>query len=164
MVTGVTLWTIRISTALYLLAIRDWIAGNDGRARVLWAVGCAFYVAHAIAAFHFQYEWSHAVAVRETARQTKALFGVDDGSGIYWNYLFTAVWLGDVLFGANKKPWIAWCVHGFLGFMFLNGAIVFASPAMRRATSISAIALFVYWLWTKRRWTKRPSRPVPIRY
>lgn len=158
MVAGVTLWTIRISTLFYLLAIRDWISGNnDRRARRLWAIGCAFFVAHAIAAFHFQYAWSHEIAVRETARQTKALFGVDDGSGIYWNYVFTAVWLGDVIFGANKKPWIAWCVHGFMGFMFFNGAIVFASPAMRWATSAAAIALAAYW------WTRRPSPPVPTR-
>jgi hypothetical protein len=158
MVTGVTLWTIRLSTLLYLLALRDWISGNSRRARVFWAVGCGFYVAHVIAAFQFHYQWSHAVAVRETARQTEAMFGWNDGSGIYWNYAFTAVWVGDVLFGGNKKPWLAWCVHGFLGFMFLNGAIVFASPAMRWATTAAAIALGAHW-WRVR----RPSRPVPLR-
>lgn len=159
MVAGVTLWTIRISTLLYLLALRDWIGGRGDRARALWAAGCGFYLLHVVAAFHFQYDWSHAVAVRETARQTKALFGVDDGSGIYWNYVFTAVWLGDVILGANKKPWITWCVHGFMGFMFFNGAIVFASPGMRWLTATATIALVAYW-WRLR----RLSRPVPVRY
>ena len=153
-----TLWTIRISTLLYLLALRDWIAGNETRGRVLWALGCAFFVAHAIAAFHFQYEWSHTVAIRETARQTKALFGVDNGSGIYWNYIFAVVWVVDALWGSRtKKPWIAWCVHGFMGFMFFNGAIVFASPAMRWSTSAAAVALVVFWLMN------RPSLLVPTR-
>ena len=147
-----TLWTIRISTLFYLLALRDWIAGNEVRGRRLWAVGCAFFVAHAVAAFHLHYRWSHEVAVHETARQTKALFGIDDGSGIYWNYVFAAVWVADVLFGANKKPWIARSVHGFMGFMFFNGAIVFASPTMRWSTSAAAIALLFNW-WNIRRIT-----------
>jgi hypothetical protein len=157
MVAGMTLWTIRIATLLYLLALRDWIGGQPARARRLWISGCLFFLAHTVAAFHFHYQWSHRVAVTETARQTQALFGVDDGSGIYWNYVFTLVWIADVLFGQNKKPWIAWCVHGFMGFMFFNGAIVFASPAMRWCTVAATSALVLYW------WTKRPSPPVPVR-
>ena len=53
---------------------------------------------HVAAAFHYYYEWSHAVGLAETARQTEELTGMASGSGLYLNYLFTLVWLADGIY------------------------------------------------------------------
>ena len=100
-------------------------------ARAYWTAGCLFYLAHVVAAFAFAYQWSHAVAVAETARQTKALFGLDWGGGIWFNYVFTVIWAGDALWWQlasnhyERRPaWIGKAVHLYMAWMFINGAIV----------------------------------------
>ena len=142
-----TLWTIRLSTLFYVLALLQWLRGRDQAARVLWTIGCGLFLMHAAAAFHFHHHWSHDAAYRETARQTKELFGFDSGSGIYWNYVFTLLWTGDVLwrwFGSGRRAaWINWCVHGFLAFLFFNGAVVFAKNPMRGASLAAMVLILV---------------------
>ena len=66
------------------------------------------------------------------------MFGTASGSGVYWNYVFTAVWGVDVLWWwiapfkyEARAKWITYAIHGFLAFMFFNAAIVFGSPFMR---------------------------------
>jgi hypothetical protein len=65
------------------------------------------------------------------ARQTAELFGVRWGGGLYVNYVFTAIWAADVAWvwwdeaGYRKRAkWVSAAVHGFLAFMFFNGAVV----------------------------------------
>ena len=52
---------------------------------------------HVICAFQFYHEWSHLVAHEHTARQTAVALGIDWGGGLYMNYLFIGVWMGDVM-------------------------------------------------------------------
>lgn len=100
-------------------------------ARLVWTAALVLYLLHVAAAFHFQYGWSHAIALRETARQTRELFGVDSGSGLYLNYLFTAIWISDCLWwwllpmGYAARPIaVSAVIQGFMGFMFVNATVV----------------------------------------
>ncbi len=144
-----TLWTVRLACLFYFAALAAWITGRRDRARAAWTAGLSFYLLHAAAAFSFHHHWSHAAAYRETARQTAELFGFDWGGGLYFNYVFTAVWMADAgwlwrrphsYYG--RARWISAAVHGFLAFMVVNGAIVFASAPMRWA-SIAACLLLI---------------------
>ncbi|OYV93053.1 MAG: hypothetical protein B7Z73_03955 [Planctomycetia bacterium 21-64-5] len=66
-------------------------------ARLAWTLGCLCYLAHVACAFHFYHGWSHAAAYRHTAERTAAVAGWSWGGGVYFNYVFTAVWLADTL-------------------------------------------------------------------
>ena len=115
------LWTIRLSAALYAVSLYGlW-------RRLLWArplsaLAYALYLAHICLAFDQRYAWSHAIAYAETARQTRELFGLDWGGGIYFNYLFTLLWPIDLVWW--RGPFSAG-IHAFMLFMFLNGVVVF---------------------------------------
>src|SRR4029079_17504189 len=63
------------------------------KARWLWTGGCAIYLVHMACAFGLIHNWSHADAYRHTAERTAELVGFDWGGGLYFNHLFTAVWL-----------------------------------------------------------------------
>jgi len=144
-----TLWTVRIATALYVLALTAWtLAWPEHRVRILWTLGCLAFLMHVVSAFHFQHHWSHDAAWRETARQTAALFAIESGSGLYLNYLFTAVWAADASWWwahpstySQRARWITVAIHAFLAFMFINGAIVFASPPMRWSSLAALVGL-----------------------
>src|SRR3954470_19546310 len=100
--TKVTVW---LALAAYAIATAL-IVRSSPRARWLWTVGCGFYVAHVLCAFAFFHHWSHAAAYEETARQTRALIGWDWGGGLFVNYLFTLVWVADLLWW-----WLAPAAH-----------------------------------------------------
>jgi hypothetical protein len=136
-----TLWTVRLACVFYVAAILF-------RWRWAWTAGLTAYLAHVAAAFTFHHQWSHQAAYRETARQTGELFGVPSGAGLYFNYLFTAVWLADVVWlwvradSYRARPrWISIAVHSFMAFMFFNATIVFASGWTRWLAVAAAIAL-----------------------
>ncbi len=141
-----TLWTVRASALCYVAAL----AGVHTRA--MWTAGCALFLAHAAAAFHFHHHWSHAAAEAETARQTQALFGVATGSGLWFNYAFALVWLIDAIWWwsaparyAARPRWLHAAVHGFMAFMFFNGAVVFAAGPTRWLGLAATV-----WLITRR--------------
>lgn len=151
-ITVLTLWTVRLACVCYAIAVAAWIRRRRGAARVAWTAGLGFYLLHVAAAFQFHHQWSHAAAYRETARQTQALFGFDWGGGLWFNYVFTAVWAVDAawLWMAQETYYrrsraLAVAIHGFLAFMFVNGAIVFGSPAMRWVSLAAVAALFFAW-------------------
>ncbi len=132
MQTILLLWTIRVAFVLYLTSFVAWRLRRDEIARATWTLGCALYLVHVAAAFQFVHHWSHDAAYRETARQTAALFGWNWGGGIYFNYLFTLIWIVDAawwqrgLSAYRERPrYISIGVHVFFAFMFFN-AIVFA--------------------------------------
>jgi hypothetical protein len=149
--------TARIALVLYVAALVMMAAGLDreGRqARVLWSAGLLAYLTHVGTAFQFVHGWSHQAAVVKTARQTRELFGIDTGVGIWFNYLFTAVWGADVAWwwldsnGYVRRPQpISAGVHVFLAFMFFNGAVVFAHGPSRWIGLAATVLVPVWWLW-----------------
>lgn len=116
-----TVWTARVAAALYVCALVWMWRGRWRWARWASTAGVVVYLAHVWCAFQFVYGWSHATAYRETARVSGELFGVAWGGGLWLNYLFTVVWVGEVVWW---RPRVRWWVHGFLAFMVLNGTVV----------------------------------------
>lgn len=58
--------------------------------------GFPVFLFHVTVAYHFQYMWSHSLAVSPTAEQTKKQIGFEFGTGIYFNFLFLICWGVDV--------------------------------------------------------------------
>jgi hypothetical protein len=122
-----------------VLSVGLWLKRRDAAARITWTLACAFYLAHVVTAFQFHHHWSHLAAYRETARQTAEVFGLNWGGGLYFNYVFTLLWIADAAWwwqtGLDRyrcRPgWMTLAVHAFFGFMFLNATAVFGSGPMR---------------------------------
>jgi len=125
----VTRWTIRISLLLYVAALAS--APGSQRRRFAWILGCLFYLAHVAAAFHFHHHWSHTAAYEHTARRTAEVVGLHWGGGLWWNYAFGAVWLGDVLWRWRRPAWMTAAIHAFLGFLAFNATVVFETGLIR---------------------------------
>jgi hypothetical protein len=163
-----TKWTIRLALGFYVAFLAGWLVVRSPRwpyvARWLWTAGCACFVLHVMAAFQFHHHWSHASAVAQTAKETKELMGVAFGEGLYFSYLFLAVWVLDVaawwLLGdayLHRPRWLAGLVHGYLGFIALNGAIVFEA-GVTRWVGLVACAALVALLVTRRGTSSNPDR------
>ncbi|MBS1828119.1 MAG: hypothetical protein JST93_22610 [Acidobacteria bacterium] len=134
-----SLWMVRVSFVLYAIA-------QVRLHRGIWTAACGLYLLHMVTAFAFFHNFSHREAYEATARQTQAMLGVYYGGGLYWNYVFTVVWMGDVMWawlGGVRARWITWSVHGFLAFMFFNATVVFGKGWMRwvGAAGFLAVAL-----------------------
>lgn len=141
-------WTIRLACIFYCLALAQIIRRRP--ARVYWTIGCAFYLAHVAAAFHYVYHWSHSVAVQETARQTQAIFGMNWGGGVWFNYAFTVIWSADAFWWlaapksrAARSAWLNTAIHSYLAWMFINGAIVFPTGPTRWVAAAAAVVLLL---------------------
>jgi hypothetical protein len=152
-------WTVRVALAFYVAALAVRPASRPGRP--FWTLGCLWYLAHVAAAFHFHHGWSHAAAYDHTARRTAEVFGLHWGGGLWWNYLFTAVWVADAawLWVAPvsyqwRARWLNLAIHGFLGFLAFNATVVFASGPVRWAGLAATIGLAVRWLSASR--ARRP--------
>jgi hypothetical protein len=149
--TKLTVW---LALAAYAMGTA-FLVRSSPRARALWTLGCCFYLAHLLCAFGFIHHWSHAAAYQETARQTRELVGWDWGGGLFVNYLFTAVWLADVLWWwlapaahARRSPGATALLHGFFFFMVFNGTVVFGRGPVRWYGA--AICGAVVYLWARR--------------
>ena len=147
-----TRWTVRLALALYVVTAVLRLADRERRAaRVAWTVGCVLFLAHVACAFHFVHGWSHDDAYRQTARQTRELFGLDWGGGLYLNYLFTLAWVVDAgywwaggLDAYDRRPWwVEAGIHLFFAFMAFNGAAVFATGPTRTVAIVATVALLV---------------------
>jgi hypothetical protein len=139
-------------------------AGDPRAARLAWTAGCLFYLLHVYAAFEHFHGWSHAAAYAETARQTSELFGIHWGGGLFFNYVFTLVWLADVVWWwrgvevyASRPRWAAATIHVFLAFLFFNGAVVFASGFSRWAGLAAIPLLLLAWAKSRQSAVKEPS-------
>ena len=130
-----------------ILSTAAWAAGEalmrrtralDRLARAIWTAGIALALMHVVLAFQIVYGWDHEAAVEATVQQAVDRFGWGWRGGIYVNYAFLALWLGDACWW-----WIAPASHAsrslrveagrlaLFAFMFVNGAVVFASGTGR---------------------------------
>lgn len=148
----ITHWTIRIALACLVVCVavslRRGKWGESRWERWVWTAGVLFFVAHIAAAFHFYHEWSHQRAFESTAKQTEELLGLRFGEGIYFSYLFTLLWIGDVAWwwlsphSYRQRP--AWLVGGLIAYLFfiaVNGAIVFEDGVTRPVGIVVCMAL-----------------------
>ncbi|MFK7767316.1 MAG: hypothetical protein AB8B55_08850 [Mariniblastus sp.] len=131
-------------------------------AKSLWLIGSFLSLFHAAAAMGFYHGWSHLIAVEDTARQTKALLGVSVGVGVYFNYVFVAVWMLDAFWWTaservyeSRPRWLHRLVYGFIIFIAINGAIVFETGWVRWAGIGCCFGLLlIYWMGN----SQKPAR------
>ena len=139
-------------------------AGEYGRtrqpprrwAKPVWLLGAACYAAHVAVAFGTHHGWSHAAAYAYTAAQTDALIGLATGIGLWVNYAFTLLWIGEAVWwqalpASYARRAAAWtpAVRGAFLFMIANGAVVFVSGP-RRLLGIAVVAALI-WIWRRPR-------------
>jgi hypothetical protein len=146
-----TQWIVVFGTIA--AATSAWALAEWRRSRMLWTIGAVLATIHSAAAFKVFHGWSHDAALVATARQTLAVTGIDWGGGLYFNYAFVGVWLADALWWwiaprshESRPPVIGAVVRGFLFFMFLNGAVIFADGWMRVLGILSVGLVSIAWL------------------
>jgi hypothetical protein len=137
--------TIQLALAAYFVALA--LPKQSTFAKWLWTVGCMLTWLHIAAAMIYVHHGSHVQAVEQTARRTEALFGWRFGGGVYFNYVFAVLWTADAFWWwlapqsyEHRPRWVAWTIHGYLLFIVINGAIVFASGPTRWL-SLAALAI-----------------------
>jgi hypothetical protein len=141
--------SIQAALAAYFVALAMPVRYSRA-ARVLWTIGVVLVWLHiAVAMFHVHHG-SHAAAVEETARRTDELFGVRFGGGVYFNYVFALLWTADAAWWwlarhsyEHRPRWLALLIHGYLLFIVINGAIVFASGVTRWASMAALVVVMV---------------------
>ena len=141
-----------------ILATIDWAIAEalmrrsprlDRVARACWSMGLALAVTHVLLAFHFVYAWNHEAAIAATARQTAEVVGWAWRDGIFVNYVFLAFWLVEAVWWwispqshASRSNRFEIARFALFVFMFINGAVVFASGVGRTVGVVSvAVAL-----------------------
>jgi hypothetical protein len=150
-------WTVWVALLLY-------VAGEAGRRRGFgrgsppaWAwpaflAGAVFSAIHVMLAMSMAHGWSHDSAVAATAAQTKTVYGLDWGGGVFANYAFVAVWAFDawrwrarVDRSRTGPDALTWAIRVFFFVMILNGAIIFvAGPRWMLGAALVAALL---WIW-----------------
>ena len=127
--------------------------GLERGAQWAWTLGGFTCLLHVAAAFHYVHGWSHALAYADTARQTEDLLGLNWGGGIYFNYIFTAIWLADIAWWwlAHESFWhrplvVERSLQLFFLFMVFNAAVVFPTGPVRWLGLAIVIGLLVVWL------------------
>jgi len=120
------------------------------RARLAWTVGCLALVLHAASALNYYHHWSHQSAYFETARQTKEIFGLDWGGGLWINYWFIAAWILDTIwwwrglraFRRRPRALVAtW--HTVFLFMVFNATVVFKTGVLRGLGLVLCLSILV---------------------
>lgn len=151
------LWTVRFSLICYAATLALRLLGrSNNAARWCWTVGAILLVVHIILAMGVYHHWSHDEAFAHTARRTAELTGWNWGGGIYFNYVFLALWIADALWWwinptsyLRQPRWIEILIQGYLAFITINATIVFGQGAVRW-TSVT-ICIFLAVLAASRR-------------
>ena len=145
-------WTARLFVACYVgrLCV-DAIGSRDTNslctARWLWTCGCALYFIHVAAAFHGMHHWSHAAAYEHVLTRTVEMTGFASGIGLYVNYAFGLLWLGDTVIWWLDPKWPDrivpyYCVQALFAFLMFQATAVFG-PSFWRPIAVAVIALLV---------------------
>ena len=156
------LWTARlvlvgaVACGAWALLARRPLADVRGF-RLLWSATLLMLIVHVACAYQFRHHWSHAAAYADTARRSKELVGTPVGSGLYWNDALLLWWAADVAWMwtapasyRHRPRWWSWSLAGFLAFMMVNAAIVFATGPARWMGVAGCVVLVVCWLVGRR--------------
>jgi len=163
-----TRWTIRLALSCYVFCLAAVILRRGAASsrindavRLIWTLGCGLFIAHVVAAFGYYHHFSHQAAYDDTAQQTLEQLGFAFGGGIYFSYLFLAVWVADVawrwLSPVSRPAWLDWPLHAYMFFIAFNGAIVFEGGVSRWAGIIACLLLAAVAAF--RMWGRLPACP-----
>jgi hypothetical protein len=165
-----------VSTALYStiwLSMILFVAGEAGKRYLraentslwpwsAWAVGVVLCAVHMGIAMAVRYGWSHQDAVRATAEQAAAVYGVSWSGGLYVNYVFLPIWAGETAWWRiaprtyrSRGARLVWLLRAFYFTIIVNAVVVFARPVMRPLGMVLIAALAVTWIRISAR------RPLP---
>ena len=163
------LWAVRLALLCYLLRLLVILRSPRGprvpfqSECIYWALGCCCYLAHVGFAFHFEHGWSHPLAWEHTAAETHRLTGIRQGGGLWVNYLFTVVWIGDVirLVRAYRSHRITSrlvdvTVQCSFAFIVFNATVVFG-PSVYRWLAFPVIGALLWIRWQASRTWDRES-------
>lgn len=107
-----------------------------------WAFACASLLLHIAVAFHLGHGWSHDAAWEHTKRTGGY------GDGVYVNYVVALAWSADVIWLCvafdsyfARPRWVQWAIHGFIGFVMFNAAVVFAGWGSRARFVVALMCL-----------------------
>ena len=138
--------TLVYTTAWFAIFLYAWTVVRLGlerratpRPRFLWSAGCLIFLVHVAGAFDVFYQWDHVRAYRQTMQDTMNLTGIRSGFGLYLNYLFTAVWLVDMIWWwvvgderyRRRSRFVFGLMHVFFLFMIFNGGFYFVDGWVR---------------------------------
>ena len=136
---AITIW---FSMAFYLAACLGFLGYFHRGVQTFWTLSWLFFMLHFVAAYHFFHGWSQAHAYD----YTEEVSGF--GPGIYFTYLFTALWTGDVLWFwwdpktyIGRPRWVTIGVHAVLLFFIFNGTVVFTHGLARALGVVLFVAL-----------------------
>ena len=164
--TRLTIWIVLggYAIGIVLFALSRKRQKWESAARLAWTVACVSLLAHVASAFHFYHGWSQEAALRETARQTAAVVGLDWGGGLYINYATVLFFLVDVIWwwrgfeAYRRRPRllvVLW--QAFLIFIIFNATVVFKTGPLRWIGLGICLALACFWLNS---WRQGPRLPV----
>lgn len=150
-------------------ACAEWLRAARGERdrwpRLVFAAGLGAMLAHSYLAFAFRYDFSVQAALTDAARQIEAVTGQPSSPrGFYMNYVFLAWWTAEAAAWwraparyAARAPWLRWASRAFFVFMFVNGAIVFASGPVRVLGAVAIVAAVAAWASGRLRPQPSPS-------
>ena len=131
-------------------ALMNRSARADRLARASWTAGIALAFVHVLLAFDLIYGWDHEAAVAATVRQSADRFGLAWRGGIYVNYAFLGLWFADVCWWwlgpssrRSRSPRVEMTRLALFTFMFVNGAVIFASGVGRVAGIVSVAVVLL---------------------
>lgn len=145
-------WTIRLALIVYFLAVHLYCVGRSPAARSAcrwcWTASWLIYVVHVALAFHVYHHWSHDHAFAHT----EAVSGW--GGGLFVSYAFTLVWGLTVLWSwhptgelSHVRFMFKALIHAFIFFIVFNGAVIFATGAVRWVSLGACVFLAVEGIW-----------------
>lgn len=168
-------WTARLAVVAWavrwLYDLRHGLLYRPGRFRqspprwlcAVWTVGGLISLLHLLVAFHFVHDWDTTAAWEHVALQTAAVTGWHWGGGLYVNYAFNLLWLGDIAVCWHafvthrplRSAYVA-ALHGLFVFMIFNATVVFGPPVWTVLFPGFAILSLVVW-WFSRRTSRTPD-------
>jgi hypothetical protein len=118
----------------------------------VWGLGALLCAVHMLLAMGIRHGWSHQSAIEATAAQTRAVYGLNWGGGVYVNYAFLSLWMAELIWWRaspvtylSKPSSATWSLRSFYLIVLINAAVVFAS-GFRAAAGLLLIASLL-WIW-----------------
>lgn len=150
-------WMVACYAISLLLAVRQRPSEKSSRAiAVFWTAGVVGLMIHMVCAFHFQFHWSHAAALKHTALRTYEVTKWSWPGGLYINYVFLLFWIWEAIriwresLGMSPVASQSWhrFVNGVFLFMMFNATVVFGPWHWTVATVMFALVWLYLWKFT----------------